>query len=462
MEPRNFSYIFIPLRIKQFETPLLNVRCDASESWERKQDSLRYLLRYVANKIDGTDGEARCRHYVMTKGCDIIGKKCVAFHKCEQSVTEAREGRFELTPKQVELYTFSTGICLGAVLVELGSSDPKYQINARYHLKFVDRTQYTSDLREGSFTILQLFAEYIGQVAGDIEPEYFFYTESKNRLSFVLTYMDCDDSDDTAENIAYLRNCAARSYCLYLNEKADEEQNYRITNEVSWGITDQSAVCLGHRNGGNPDFIDYVFLKNFKREYKFMFVFLLHQKYALYNFMMQIDTELRSSLSQLESYKERLGEFKTYFVFSRISETPQYQGLYEKVCRAFALESMYLDVNEPLDMMGEIIRKKEQKQREEEEERAREEELSRAGRENRLGLLLAMLSLLGIYSAFADASQFAEIITSALGRIGFSAEVCAAFVIVIRVIFFLSIVLLAAYIIANMLKAREKKNKKKK
>ena len=461
MEPRNFSYIFIPFRIREEDAPLLDVRCDKSDNWNREQDSLRYLLRYVANKIDGRDGAARCRHYLLTGGCDVIGNVCTAYRKAKHTITEGREGRFELTPQRIDLFTFSTGICLASVMVELGSADIEYQINARYHLKYAGRTKYSSPVRKGSFSMFDIVAECLSPVTEGMEPEYLFYTAHSNELSFVLTYLDADRTESTAEDMAYLRNCFARSYFISRDPKKDEEESYIITSEVSWGLTDQSVICLGHMDGGNPGFIEKVFPNNVKQQYLFMFVFLLHQKYALYNFMTQIDTELRSNLDQLEKYKERLGDFKTYFVFSRISETPQYQGLYEKVCRAFALEKMYEDVNEPLEMLGEIIRKRELKRRAEEEEREREKEAERANRENRLGLLLAMLSLLGIYSAFADAEQFAATIMKALSYIGVPGNLCGPIAVIIRVIFFLSIVVLAVYIIANMLKTREKKRKNK-
>ena len=137
-----------------------------------------------------------------------------------------------------------------------------------------------------------------------------------------------------------------------------------------------------------------------------MFVFLLHQKYTLYSFLTEIDTKLENDLRKLEEYKKRLSDFKTYFVFSRISEVINYQLIYSEVGRVFSLGKMFEDVEEPLEMLDRILSREAQKSRILNQVHEEEAEKKRSIRDSRLNLALATLSLLGIISAFNDLIQF--------------------------------------------------------
>ena len=47
-----------------------------------------------------------------------------------------------------------------------------------------------------------------------------------------------------------------------------------------------------------------------------------------------------NSLETLEEYRRQLYEFETDFVFSCVSEVPQYQELYDRIVQAFSLKKM--------------------------------------------------------------------------------------------------------------------------
>ena len=53
-----------------------------------------------------------------------------------------------------------------------------------------------------------------------------------------------------------------------------------------------------------------------------------------------------NDLSRLEKYRDQLCEFEMNFVFSCVTEVPQYQLLYDKMVEAFALKKMYEDVHD--------------------------------------------------------------------------------------------------------------------
>ena len=110
----------------------------------------------------------------------------------------------------------------------------------------------------------------------------------------------------------------------------------------------------------------------------------------LYLFLTKLSAGLEGNLQQLKSYKERLYYIESHYLFSNISEVPQYQRFYAKVRKIFAIDQLFIDVQEPLTQLAEM-----QHQKAESEQQARDHRVSTA---------LATLSLLTIVSALTDAS----------------------------------------------------------
>lgn len=62
-----------------------------------------------------------------------------------------------------------------------------------------------------------------------------------------------------------------------------------------------------------------------------MYILLLHQKYALYMFLMKVDSgdckncgDSGKYMDELEKYRKELYEFEADFVFACVTEVPQY------------------------------------------------------------------------------------------------------------------------------------------
>lgn len=125
-----------------------------------------------------------------------------------------------------------------------------------------------------------------------------------------------------------------------------------------------------------------------------MYVLLLHQKYVLYMLLTKIGIGVYNSLETLEEYRRQLYEFETDFVFSCVSEVPQYQELYDRIVQAFSLKKMYGDVREPLISLREVR-----------QEAAKNEQKKRDGNVNRA---LLMLSVLSFFSALVDSYDFVD------------------------------------------------------
>ena len=109
---------------------------------------------------------------------------------------------------------------------------------------------------------------------------------------------------------------------------------------------------------------------------------------------MKIGIGTYNDLETLESYRQQLYEFETDFVFSCLTEVPQYQNVYERMTKAFALRQMYEDVHEPLISLSEVRRV-----HSENKQKKRDEKLNNS---------LFLLSILSFFSALIDSFDFVD------------------------------------------------------
>jgi hypothetical protein len=127
----------------------------------------------------------------------------------------------------------------------------------------------------------------------------------------------------------------------------------------------------------------------------------------MYLFLTKLSVDLDGNLPLLKAYKERLYRFETHYMFSYISEVPQYQRFYTKVKNIFALDQLFAEVREPLTQLTEM-----QKQVADSEQQAYDQRINAA---------LTTVSLLTIFSALTDASglssNFDWLIPAPLSRI---------------------------------------------
>ena len=149
------------------------------------------------------------------------------------------------------------------------------------------------------------------------------------------------------------------------------------------------------------------------------------------------DNEHEKRPEALVEYRDRLYEFETDFVFSCISEVPQYQILYEMMYKVLKLDSMYKDVREPLQMLSRL----EQEKREQHEKKQEEE---KSLQNWRLTEAMFLLSVLVVVSALTDGFDLSGSVLGSLGLPGLA----------IKTAQFLALAAIAVYFIYVMVKMR--------
>lgn len=397
---KHTSYFFIPIWMDASDSfrDLIDA-IDSSEQWMLRHDEIRYMLKFVADKIDSRN-EEMCLifHYLLRYGCrKTYGLPGV--DQCFETVgafpfrESGQPIRFQVV--DAHLFCFSTRVCILAFQVVFDNQTPAWVADALFALKRASTPLKLSGQEGGTVTsMLDIARQMMSQFSQISGFSVFGYANPNTERSNVLTYLEVADHPSYEKELFHLRNCYHVGIPYVPNEELDKQQTFQASQDVVWGTSPEAAVCLACPDRGDRGFTENVFFENFNSQYLVMYILLLHQKYALYMFLTELGVGRYNTLETLESYRQRLYEFKTDFVFSFITEVPQYQNLYSNMMQAFALEQLYQDVQEPLVSLAEIRRESE-----DEKQKRRDASVNSA---------LGLLSVLGFFSILVDGVDFLD------------------------------------------------------
>lgn len=388
----NTSYIFIPFILNAHSySELINALNDSS-SWKVIHDEIVYMLKFVADKFNSKNAaNCQCFHYRVSssKFKELIGEEGATYCTKEHEFFNEKV-KFDFLIEDIQLYCFSTSVNILAIRIAFNDSNPMYVSAALYNLKKVSREKIF--YRGKEITILEIAKNAMEEYDSIFHFEFFYYANASTERANVLTYLEVEPQDSYKKELFYLRRCYNEGFLYAENDKLDSDEIFIPSKDTVWGLSPEAAICLACPGFGRGEFILGTFFKNFNAQYLFMYVLLLHQKYVLYMFLMKIGIGAYNSLEKLEQYQSDLYEFETDFVFSLVTEVPQYQYLYDKMTHAFALKKMYEDVHEPLVSLAETRRLAS-----ENEQKVRDDTVNKS---------LLILSLLSFFSALIDSFDF--------------------------------------------------------
>jgi len=478
----NTTYIFIPFSFegndlkgrdsveeKSFRN-LVNAVKKEDSSWTMVNDKVRYMLKFVADKIDSTNEETcQCFHFRLKKEdrpkYELPDENtwCTAYTDPHDEIKD--EYKFKI--RDIDTYFFRTSVGIMSFRLSFDESEPGYGPKriaaAQYYLKKSGRKDihypFGSACESGpaastsdgspdeagqnimSRNMLDMAKDLVRDYSNDFGFNFFYYANKATERANVLTFIPVSDeqADNYLEDLFYLRRCYNGGYQFIRDEAQEAEEIYSASADMKWGISPEAAACLVCPERGRKRFIEETFFRNFNTQYVFMYVLLLHQKYVLYKFLTIIGNSDRNDLATLENYRNQLYAFETDFVFSLVTEVPQYQNLYDRMVQAFALRKMYEDVHEPITSLAEVRREATEK--------------AQQARDKSLNTALVMLSLLSVFSALVDSFDFSreflyDIFGVGAGGIRIMQWICIGLIFAI-----------AIYVIRNFIKTRIEEKK---
>lgn len=392
----NFSYLFVPFTTEKLENfPDFCKKITTEHGWAPVETENRYLHRYVADRISN-HGDDRSFHFQLTQDhaecCGLhLGTQPYSTEPKDSGEEPATGYTFQIS--NVELYAFDTAIGILVFELRFPENDPFKIASAQYYLRKISTEKiHAVGLSENPSkeSFVDISSRILEACSDGLDLDFFFYATPGNEKANFLTYIDVPKQNNYDKELFYLKWCYNGNFD-YDGDDCDEDSvNYAATQCTIWGISAAAAVCLVHRSEQQQHFIETVFQKNFRNQYLLTYILLLHQKYMMYLFLTKLSIGLQGNLGQLRKYKEMLYHFETQYMFSNVSEIPQYQRFYSKVRNIFALNQLFSDVKEPLLQLAQM-----EKQQAESEQQKHDQRINTA---------LTTLSLLTIVSALADAS----------------------------------------------------------
>lgn len=396
----NISFLFIPFsfdRSDQYGDFCNTISC--ADAWSAVNDKLLYFHKYVSDRLAGDIEKNRvCRHYLLkpqaAEAAGII-LNTQWYHTGNKTFQGQKGVIFDFRVLDIHLFCFRSSVCILAFQLQFADNDPRRIAAAQYYLRRTSETKIypktEKPLRASDgFILMDLVKGFFSPYQKNFGIDYFFYAAPKTEKANFLTYVDVSSLDQHRENLYYLKWCYHDGFQYDdIADNADTE-NYLAARDIFWGISSNAAACLVCRELGRRGFIEHSFQKNFMTQYLFTYVLLLHQKYVMYLHLTKLSVDLDNELVQMEEYKNSLYEFEKDFMYSHITEVPQYQQFYEHVSQVFALDQLFRDVQEPITQLADLRR-----QAEEEAQRKYD---------NRINTALTTLSLLTVVSALTDAS----------------------------------------------------------
>ena len=398
----NSCFIFLPFSFGK-GTDFADL-CEAFRSsgiWRDAAMHTKYLFRYVSERLQGGNGtESQAVHFrILEERKEEFGfgeghLRYVSGRDKNRKQTEAERGEYVFRMIDAEVFLFNTHVGILAIRIQFQENDPLMIASAQFHIKKVSKVViYT---REGNspfpdrktFSFLDIGKLLTDPVDRKYPLAYFFFAQENGERANMLSLIETDHMENCRRDLFYLRRCYERSGFHYVpDEKLEEKEVYYASDDTVWGITEEAAACLICRGMNRSGFLEHEFFTNFHTQYLFVYVLLLHQKYVLYRFLTVLSSNGNSSLKELEEYKYNLEALERDFVFTRITEVPQYQNLYNRLVDAFSLKDMYQDVYEPITSLT---------------------EQKRIRSENKLNQALLFLSVLGLFSALVDGFDFVD------------------------------------------------------
>ena len=403
---RNFSYFFIPFSLRNqdcFNDFVQDI--EESGCWKTVREKLTYMFRFVADKLSCTDPEDRrvVHYYLDEKDPGVQTMELVNRWFCTTPLAYRGEKTgFRFLLRDVQLFAFSTGVCILAIRVRFDSSDPYRVAAAQYYLKKVSNRIVLPEGSTEKTSILELSKRTMSGLIEEYGMDFFFYANEDTERANFLTFLEVPTQESYTRELFFLKWAYHDqfNYCEAADDAAKE--NYVASDDVVWGITSSAAVCLTCPDRGRGGFLRGMFVRNFQEQYLFIYAFLLHQKYVMYMFLTRIGVGMKNDQAMLERYKKELYEFETDFIFSHVTEVPQYQRLYERIERAFALKEMFRDVHEPIRSLAEM------------RNRAAEEEQNEY--DSRMNQALNTLSWLTVVTALLDIVGVSDGVEKLLGE----------------------------------------------
>lgn len=402
----NQTYYIIPLRLNDFESTKKAIGQDSR--WSEFTFPSVYLLSHASQLLSSRDLFIQYS-YNNPKNIQInnasSARSIEPYLKPEfseyEKITSYLDG-FHIS--EIYFSAFSTGIGFLEFVVEYPDLPVQFVIDHSYCLRRPGQTGPSFHT-----VISELLPDACRYTA-------FFYCGNTDRKKECICYhllkYSSEYSPEEHQKWTYLISHGYNTSFPFdpsVDYYAPESEAfcYSPNRQDTWAGSQLSLVNL---NYGNSFFLNTYKLENLKSEYHFMYLSLLNQRFSSIAYLDELISISTSSIqnqhNRMRDLNHRIIKLNTIFSVRVVSNDTNHQTVYKKLYEIMEIDSLLADLKDTEGQISELEMLLHEKEQEELLKKTQAEARRAESREKITQQLLFAISILAIFSALIDSTDY--------------------------------------------------------
>ena len=314
-------------------------------------------------EIFDVEGDFLLKHINTTfeKNVVALRKQCdgltFTLPFCDTSEgTETKTYLFEIS--EMDIFCFSTGIGIISMYIPYTDAEANALVNTcsvlRCCAQHKDPSQGRCVYKNDEETYLSVLAENeLDLIFGkDCSLFNHFNENTLRRIDmFSAVLLDENENQDEYDKICY------RLANAFDNRDKDIKINpkdfYRQQEYTRWSFSKRGCSAVANLTGLNitDSFLENRWFVSVNTNYFYLYIMVLHQKYAIYNYLNEVAID--SDKNYVKLNQESLIEFNSKYIFSIVSDEHFIQSVYLRMKEVNNVDEVYEDLQDELKRLFE-------------------------------------------------------------------------------------------------------------
>lgn len=317
-------------------------------------------------------GDFLLKHINTSFNENVVGYSKLCGNVCfcvpvENPLDKSLVENFNFTVSEMSVYCFDTGVGIATLHIPYDSSVEDHELvnvcsalrcSVEHSLKNFGRAV----VRDGNETYLGNFVgENLTEIFGASFSMFAHSNDNSQRRIDMFTAALCEK--DTSCNDM----CSCDRLCYRLANTIDdrdknlsvaEEHLYRQQEYIRWGFSKRGCGVVANLTGevNSDGFLENRWFASLQSNYFYLYIMVLHQKYAIYNYLNTVAADNEKKLVRV--HQERLIDFNAKYVFSIVSDEFFIQRVYRRMKKENDVDDVYLDLQDELKRLFEYSKMK--------------------------------------------------------------------------------------------------------
>lgn len=330
-ETKNATFFYAPVWLGDYEKALEVLRRDDRFLPVSREELPQYLMPYAANIYQ----DEKLYSAFLLKP-EFMPALCMYGQQLELETEPVLES--------VRLSCFATGCAFAEFRVTYGGLSIEQIVDFTFRFKNATKT----DTRNGhTLTMCAVLEDLLSGIA-DME---MFFTGSdfkkECRMFHQIFSEDVLDEETTRKHLRHLSRGYHNQFSMPHSD-GDYDMEYHPYAYDHWAGSQEGLVNLYYHSGERTTdfFLDRFKAGQLARNYSFMYLLLLNQRFSAIKLICQITDYGKYTRIEKEDLNRRIVQLKTTFAFNIISDDLLYQNVYKRMYSLLDVDRLLEDIRD--------------------------------------------------------------------------------------------------------------------